>query len=364
MEENMNPKTDKTVKTDRNSAERSKSLGVAMEQITKQYGKGAIMRLGDSKLFEDIEVIPSGSFELDEALGIGGYPRGRIVEIYGQESSGKTTLALHAVANSQKAGGVAAFVDAEHALDPQYAKAIGVDIENLLIAQPSCGEEALEIVDTLVRSGGIDIIVVDSVAALTPRAELEGEMGESQMGLQARLLSQAMRKLTASISKSKTCAIFLNQIRHKIGGYGNPEITTGGNALKFYASVRLEIRRIENITRGEESLGSMNKVKVAKNKVAAPFRIAIFEISYGSGISYEASLLSKAVEMEIIRKAGTWFSYGDLRLGQGKENVKTYLKEHPELLAEIEKLIRAKPKKSADKAKPEAEIAEIALEKE
>lgn len=360
----MSQKLDKT-KTERQENERSKSLNIAMEQITKQYGKGAIMRLGESKLFEDIEVIPSGSFELDEALGIGGYPKGRIMEIYGPESSGKTTLALHAVANAQKAGGVAAFVDAEHALDPQYAKAIGVDIENLLVAQPSCGEEALEIVDTLVRSGGIDIIVIDSVAALTPRAELEGEMGESQMGLQARLLSQAMRKLTASISKSKTCAIFLNQIRHKIGGYGNPEVTTGGNALKFYASVRLEIRRIENITKGEEALGSMNKVKVAKNKVAAPFRTAVFEISYGTGISYEASLLTKAVEYDIINKAGTWFSYKDLKLGQGRENVKNYLKEHPELLVEIENLIRTHPKKGTDKSTAKKiEAIEVEVEEE
>jgi recombination protein RecA len=339
--------------------DKAKSLVTAMEQINRQYGKGAIMRLGASKLADDLEVIPSGSFELDEALGVGGYPRGRIVEIYGMESSGKTTLALHAVANAQKAGGVAAFVDAEHALDPVYAKAIGVDVDNLLVAQPSCGEEALEIVDTLIRSGSIDVIVVDSVAALTPRAEIEGEMGDSQVGLQARLLSQAMRKLTASVARSKTCAIFLNQIRHKIGGYGNPEVTTGGNALKFYASQRLEIRRAESITKGTEHLGSVNKVKVAKNKVAAPFKIALFEIMFGEGISYEASILNKAVEHNIVKKAGTWFSYGDTRLGQGKENVKNLLKSDLELRAKIEGEVK---NVLFGKEQPAAEEAEAAKE--
>jgi len=273
---------------------------------------------------------------LDDALGIGGFPRGRILEIYGSEASGKTTLALHAVANAQKQGGIAAFIDAEHALDPTYAKAIGVDIDNLFVAQPASGEEALEIVDTLVRSSSLDIIVIDSVAALTPKAEIEGEMGDSHMGLQARLLSQAMRKLTGSISKSNTCAIFINQIRHKIGGYGNPEVTTGGNALKFYASMRLEVRRIENLMKGTEVIGTLNKVKVAKNKLAAPFKVAEFEISWGFGISYEASLLKMGVLAGIVKKAGTWFSMGDTRLGQGKENVKIFLKENPEIRQTIE----------------------------
>jgi recombination protein RecA len=334
------------------STDKSKSLALALDQITRQYGQGAIMKLGSSKLVEDVDAIPTGSLELDEALGINGYPRGRIVEIYGPESSGKTTLALHAAANAQKMGGVAAFVDAEHALDPVYAKAIGVDIENLLVAQPSCGEEALEIVDTLVRSGSIDVVIVDSVAALTPRAEIEGEMGDSQVGLQARLLSQAMRKLTGSISKSKTCAVFLNQIRHKIGGYGNPEVTTGGNALKFYASMRLEIRRAESIMKGSEHLGSMNKVKVAKNKLAAPFKTAIFEITFGEGISYEASLLGKAVEHDVVKKAGTWFSFGDTRLGQGKENVKKLLKEDPELKEKIEAALKAAKTPAAEVKAP------------
>ena len=348
-------------------AERLKSLTVAIDQITRQYGKGAIMRLGSSRLVEDVDVIPTGSFELDAALGIGGLPKGRIVEVYGNEASGKTTLALHAVANAQKQGGLAAFVDAEHALDPVYAKAIGVDIDNLFIAQPTSGEEALEIVDTLVRSGSLDIIVVDSVAALTPRAEIEGEMGDSHMGLQARLLSQAMRKLTGSISKSNTCAIFINQIRHKIGGYGNPETTTGGNALKFYASMRLEVRRTENLMKGTEVVGTGNKVKVAKNKMAAPFKVALFEISYGEGISFEASLINVGVQAGLVKKAGTWFSYGDTRLGQGKENVKIFLRENPEIRDQIEKEVRAylsnpteevaapaKKEKKAKEAKSEA----------
>ena len=322
-------------------AERLKSLTVAIDQITRQYGKGAIMRLGSSRLADDVDVIPTGSFELDAALGIGGYPRGRIVEIYGNEASGKTTLTLHAVANAQKQGGLAAFIDAEHALDPVYAKAIGVDIDNLFVAQPTSGEEALEIVDTLVRSGSLDLVVVDSVAALTPKAEIEGEMGDSHMGLQARLLSQAMRKLTSSISKSNTCAIFINQIRHKIGGYGNPETTTGGNALKFYASQRLEVRRTENLMKGTEVVGTANKVKVAKNKLAAPFKVGTFEITYGEGISYEASLLNVGVQAGIVNKAGTWFSYGDTRLGQGKENVKLFLKENVDIREDIEQKVRA-----------------------
>jgi recombination protein RecA len=337
-------------------AERLKSLTVAIEQLTRQYGKGAIMRLGSSRLVEDVDVIPTGSFELDDALGIGGFPRGRILEIYGSEASGKTTIALHAVANAQKQGGIAAFIDAEHALDPTYAKAIGVDIDNLFVAQPASGEEALEIVDTLVRSSSLDIIVVDSVAALTPKAEIEGEMGDSHMGLQARLLSQAMRKLTGSISKSNTCAIFINQVRHKIGGYGNPEVTTGGNALKFYASMRLDVRRIENLMRGTEVVGTLNKVKVAKNKLAAPFKVAEFEIAWGFGISYEASLLKMGVTAGIVKKAGTWFSMGDTRLGQGKENVKTFLKENPEIRQTIEKgvhsYLKGEHNETLDSSKP------------
>jgi len=344
-------------------AERLKSLTVAIDQITKQYGKGAIMRLGSSRLIDEVDIIPTGSFELDSALGIGGFPRGRIVEVYGNEASGKTTIALHAVANAQKQGGLAAFIDAEHALDPIYAKAIGVDVENLFVAQPTSGEEALEIVDTLVRSGSLDIVVIDSVAALTPKAEIEGEMGDSHMGLQARLLSQAMRKLTSSISKSNTCAIFINQIRHKIGGYGNPETTTGGNALKFYASMRLEVRRTENLMKGTEVVGTGNKVKVAKNKLAAPFKVATFEITYGEGISYEASLLNVGVQAGIVAKAGTWFSYGETRLGQGKENVKIFLRENPEIREKLEVEVRAhlagieKPgvEKPAAKAKAEKE---------
>ncbi|MBW7874883.1 MAG: recombinase RecA [Candidatus Cloacimonetes bacterium] len=351
----MASKTDNKIDTDK-----IKSLSAAMDQITRTYGQGAIMRLGSSKMADNVEVIPTGSLELDQALGIGGFPRGRIVEIYGNEASGKTTLTLHAVANAQKAGGVVAFIDAEHALDPQYAKAIGVDIENLLIAQPASGEEALEIVDTLVRSNAIDLIVVDSVAALTPKSELEGEMGDSHVGLQARLLSQAMRKLTGSISRSRCCAIFINQIRMKIGGYGNPETTTGGNALKFYASMRLEIRKTENLMKGTDVVGTGNKVKVCKNKLAAPFKVAEFEIMYGEGISYEASLLNMATENGIVKRAGTWFSYEDIKLGQGKENVKLFLKENLEVRAKIEAEVKAlllsksvRPGSSKTKSEPD-----------
>ncbi len=331
----MASKADSKIDTDK-----VKSLSAAMDQITRTYGSGAIMRLGTSKMLEHVEVIPTGSLELDQALGIGGFPKGRIVEIYGNEASGKTTLTLHAVANAQKAGGVVAFIDAEHALDPQYAKAIGVDIDNLLIAQPASGEEALEIVDTQVRSNAIDLIVIDSVAALTPKSELEGEMGDSHVGLQARLLSQAMRKLTGSISRSRSCVIFINQIRMKIGGYGNPETTTGGNALKFYASMRLEIRKTENLMKGTDVVGTGNKVKVCKNKLAAPFKVAEFEIMYGEGISYEASLLNMATENGIVKRAGTWFSYEDIKLGQGKENVKQFLKDNLEVRAKIEKEVK------------------------
>ncbi|MCJ8344173.1 recombinase RecA [bacterium] len=322
------------------NADKLKSLTMAIDNITKAHGKGAIMRLGSSKLADKVDVIATGSLELDEALGIGGIPRGRIVEIYGNEASGKTTLTLHCIANAQKNGGLAAFIDAEHALDPHYAKRIGVDIDNLFVAQPTSGEEALEILETLVRSGSLDIVVVDSVAALTPRAEIEGEMGDSHMGLQARLLSQAMRKLTACIAKSNTCVVFINQIRMKIGGYGNPETTTGGNALKFYASQRLEIRRTENLMKGTEVVGTGNKVKVAKNKLASPFKTAQFEIMWGFGISYEASLLNQGVEYGIVKKAGTWFSYGDVRLGQGKENAKLFIKENIELRDELESRVK------------------------
>jgi recombination protein RecA len=316
------------------------AVKLAMEQIEKQFGKGSIMKLGDSAGKMDVETIQSGSIALDMALG-GGYPKGRIMEIYGPESSGKTTLTLHAVAEVQKNGGTAAFVDAEHALDPLYAKRIGVDVENLLVSQPDTGEQALEITETLIRSGAVDIIVVDSVAALTPRAEIEGEMGDSHMGLQARLMSQALRKLTGAISRAGTTVIFTNQLREKIGVmFGNPETTTGGRALKFYASVRLEVRRTGQIKDGDTVTGSQTKVKVVKNKVAPPFRTAEFDIMYNEGISQSGSTLDVAVELDIIHKAGSWFSYGDDKIGQGRESAKAYLKERPKLMEEINKKIR------------------------
>ena len=320
--------------------ERNKAVELAMSQIDRQFGKGSIMWLGDNRSL-DIDFIPTGSISLDAALGIGGIPRGRIIEIFGPESSGKTTLALHIVAEAQKAGGLAAFVDAEHALDAHYSKLLGVDTDNLLISQPDTGEQALEITETLVRSSALDIIVVDSVAALVPRAEIEGDMGDAQMGLQARLMSQAMRKLTAAISKSKTSVIFINQIREKIGVmFGSPETTTGGRALKFYSSIRLDIRRIAAIKDGDSVIGNRTKVKVVKNKVAPPFREAQFDIIYGQGISKIGDLLDLAVNNNIVDKAGTWFSYGDERLGQGRENVRRYLSNNPELLAVIEKKVR------------------------
>jgi recombination protein RecA len=321
-------------------SERRKVLDLAMSQIDRQYGKGSIMWLGqDRKL--DIDFIPTGSISLDAALGIGGVPRGRVIEIFGPEASGKTTLALHVIAEAQKNGGLAAFIDAEHALDAQYSKLLGVDTDNLLISQPDTGEQALEITETLVRSGALDVVVIDSVAALVPRAEIEGEMGDAQMGLQARLMSQAMRKLTAAISKSHTCVIFINQIREKIGVvFGSPETTTGGRALKFYSSVRLDIRRIASIKEGENVIGNRTKVKVVKNKVAPPFREAEFDILYGTGISRTGDLLDLAVNLKIIEKAGTWFSYGEERLGQGRENVRKYLEQNPKLLADIEKKVR------------------------
>ena len=320
--------------------EKLKVLQLAIDKIEKAYGKGTIMRMGDDAV-EAIEAIPTGSIALDVALGIGGYPKGRVIEIYGPESSGKTTLAIHAIANVQKAGGIAAFIDAEHAFDRFYAQKLGVDIENLLISQPDNGEQALEITENLIRSGAIDIIVIDSVAALTPKSEIEGEMGESKMGLQARLMSQALRKLTGTISRTGCCCIFINQLREKIGVmFGNPETTTGGNALKFYASVRLDIRRIGQIKDGDQVSGNRTKVKIVKNKVAPPFRLAEFDIMYGEGISKMGEIVDIGVEMNIIKKAGSWFSYGDTKLGQGRDAVKQLLHDNPELCDEIEAKIR------------------------
>ena len=320
---------------------RKRALTAALSQIEKQYGKGAIMRMGDDSGARNVPVVSTGSLALDVALGIGGLPRGRVVEIYGPESSGKTTLTLHAVAEAQKAGGTAAFVDAEHALDPAYAAKLGVDVDNLLVSQPDTGEQALEITDMLVRSGAVDIVVVDSVAALTPRAEIEGEMGDSHVGLQARLMSQALRKLTGNIKRTNCMVIFINQIRMKIGVmFGSPETTTGGNALKFYSSVRLDIRRIGALKRGDEVIGNETRVKVVKNKMAPPFRQAVFEILYGEGISREGELIELGVEHKIVNKSGAWYSYGDERIGQGKDNVRNYLREHPEMAADIEKRLR------------------------
>jgi recombination protein RecA len=324
--------------------EKLKSLETTLGKIEKDFGKGAIMKLGDHAVVS-VGAIPSGSIALDIALGVGGYPRGRVVEIFGPESSGKTTLAIHAIAQAQKAGGIAAFIDAEHAFDSSYAQKLGVDIENLLISQPDNGEQALEITDHLIRSGAIDIIVIDSVAALTPKAEIEGEMGDSKMGLQARLMSQALRKLTATISKTNTCCVFINQLREKIGiMFGNPETTTGGNALKFYASVRIDIRKINQIKEGEEVFGNRTKVRIVKNKLAPPFRKAEFDILYGEGISRIGEIIDMATELEIIRKSGSWFSYGETRLGQGRDAVKQLLTDNPELSEEIEKKIIEKLK--------------------
>ena len=320
--------------------EKLKVLQLAIDKIEKAYGKGTIMRLGDNAV-EAIEAIPTGSIALDNALGIGGFPKGRVIEIYGPESSGKTTLAIHAIAEVQKKGGIAAFIDAEHAFDRTYAQKLGVDIENLLISQPDNGEQALEITENLIRSGAIDIIVIDSVAALTPKSEIEGEMGDSKMGLHARLMSQALRKLTATISRTGCCCVFINQLREKIGVmFGNPETTTGGNALKFYASVRLDIRRIGQIKDGENVVGNRTKVKVVKNKVAPPFRIAEFDIMYGEGISKMGEIVDMGVEMNIVKKSGSWFSYGDTKLGQGRDSVKQLLHDNPELSDEIEGKIR------------------------
>lgn len=322
--------------------DKMKALDLAMRQIEKDFGKGSIMKLGEASSKMNIEVIPTGALSLDIALGVGGIPRGRVIEIYGPESSGKTTVALHMIAEAQKLGGYAAFIDAEHALDPEYARRLGVDVDNLLISQPDNGEQALEIADALVRSGAIDIIVIDSVAALVPRAEIEGEMGDSHVGLQARLMSQALRKLTGLIAKSKCATVFINQIREKVGiMFGNPETTTGGRALKFYATVRMDVRRVETLKNGNDMIGSRTRVKIVKNKVAPPFKQAEFDIMYGEGISHEGCIVDLGVELELITKSGAWYSYGDVRLGQGKEKAKEYLKDNPELLQEIENKIRA-----------------------
>ncbi|MBT2401698.1 recombinase RecA [Streptomyces sp. ISL-100] len=341
--------------------DREKALDAALAQIERQFGKGAVMRLGD-RPNDPIEVISTGSTALDIALGVGGLPRGRVVEVYGPESSGKTTLTLHAVANAQKAGGTVAFVDAEHALDPEYAKALGVDTDNLILSQPDTGEQALEIVDMLVRSGAIDLIVIDSVAALVPRAEIEGEMGDSHVGLQARLMSQALRKITGALHQSQTTAIFINQLREKIGVmFGSPETTTGGRALKFYASVRLDIRRIETLKDGTDAVGNRTRVKVVKNKVAPPFKQAEFDILYGQGISREGGLIDMGVEHGFVRKAGAWYTYEGDQLGQGKENARNFLKDNPDLADEIEKKIKEKlgvgVKPVAPAAEPGADAA-------
>lgn len=336
--------------------DRSKALDAALGQIEKQFGKGSIMKMGDN-LKMNVEAISTGSLALDMALGVGGLPKGRIVEIYGPESSGKSTLALHVVAEAQRNGGVCAYIDAEHALDPVYARAIGVDVDELYISQPDTGEQALEIADTLIRSGALDVLVIDSVAALTPRAEIEGEMGDSHVGLQARLMSQALRKLTANLNKSNTVALFINQLREKIGVmYGSPEVTPGGRALKFYSSVRLDIRRVEAIKDGTDVIGNRTRVKVVKNKVAAPFKQAEFDIMYGQGISREGSVLEVAVELGYVKRAGAWFTYEGEQLGQGRENVKTYLRENPQLMLEIDTRVREHLANLLKPAEADAEI--------
>ena len=341
------------------SDDREKALELAFTQIEKQFGKGSIMKLGQAESLKGIGIISTGSISLDHALGVGGVPRGRIIEIYGPEASGKTSLALHIIAEAQKVGGVAAFIDAEHALDPEYAGNLGINLDDLLLSQPDTGEQALEIVEVLVRSGAVDVIVIDSVAALVPKSELDGDMGDSHMGLQARLMSQAMRKLAGVVSKSKTCLIFINQIRMKIGVmFGNPETTTGGNALKFYSSVRLDIRRIAALKDGENVIGNRTRVKVVKNKVAPPFRQVEFDIIYGKGISKTGDLLDLGVAHDIIAKSGTWFSYKENRIGQGRENSKRFLEENPEISAEIEKRLRETLGLTASEKKPENDAEE------
>ena len=347
----MTEKDKRGGKTDRPMA-REEALENALRNIEKAHGKGAIMRLGEAKANMNIEVISTGILPLDIALGVGGIPRGRIIEVFGPESSGKTTVALHMIAEAQKAGGIAAFIDAEHALDPEYARKLGVNIEDLLVSQPDTGEQALEIVDALVHSAAIDIIVVDSVAALVPKSEIDGDMGASAVGLQARLMSQAMRKLTGIISKTRTAAVFINQLREKIGvTYGNPEVTTGGRALKFYASVRIDVRRADSIKQGTESLGNRTRAKIVKNKVAPPFKTAEFDIMYGEGVSRLGSIIDMGVELDIVDKSGAWFSYGGTRLGQGKENAKATLEERPEMITEIEEKIRTKLLAEGEKPK-------------
>ncbi len=344
---------------------KTKALNMALGQIEKQFGKGSVMRLGDAGVVQQVEAVSTGSLGLDIALGIGGLPRGRVVEIYGPESSGKTTLALSVVAQIQKLGGAAAFIDAEHALDPLYAKKLGVNIDDLLVSQPDSGEQALEIADMLVRSGGVDVVVIDSVAALTPKAEIEGEMGDSHMGLQARLMSQALRKLTANIKRSNTLVVFINQIRMKIGVmFGNPETTTGGNALKFYASVRLDIRRIGAIKKGEEVIGSQTRVKVVKNKVAPPFRQTEFDIIYNEGISKEGELVDIGSENGVVEKTGAWYSFNKERIGQGKDNARQFLKDNPDIAAEIEKRIREKAVTAVRVAAGDEEAEEATAEEE
>ena len=337
---------------------KEKALEQALEQIQKQYGKGAIMKLGEEGLTGSVDVISTGSISLDLATGVGGYPRGRIIEIYGPESSGKTTLTLHAIAEAQKAGGKAAFIDAEHALDPVYAKNLGVDVDELLVSQPDTGEQALEICEMLTRSGAIDLIVIDSVAALVPKAEIQGEMGDSHVGLHARLMSQALRKIAGTVNKTNTCVIFINQLREKIGVmFGNPETTTGGRALKFYASMRLDVRKIETLKRGDEMLGNRTRVKIVKNKVAPPFKKSEFDIMYGTGISLAGDVLDTAVEAKIVDKAGSWYSYNGERIGQGRENVKDYLQSHEEMLEEIRK-------KVMDQFKPESTDDDIKVDED
>ncbi len=351
-------KTDKKVERKVDQSEKDKALDAALSQIQKQFGKGAIMKLGDKGAQMNGEAISPGYISLDVATGIGGVPRGRIVEIYGPESSGKTTLTLHIVAEAQKNGGKAAFIDAEHALDPVYAKNLVVDVENLLVSQPDTGEQALEICDMLVRSGALDVVIIDSVAALVPKAEIQGEMGDAHVGLQARLMSQALRKITGNINKSNTCVIFINQLREKVGVmYGSPEVTTGGRALKFYSSMRLDVRKVETIKAGDNVLGNRTKVKVVKNKVAPPFKQAEFDIMYGEGISKEGDILDSAVNAKILDKAGSWYSYNGERIGQGRENIKVYFKDHPEIVDEIEKKIIAQLKSDGE-AEKEPEVSE------